>query len=347
VLSQVASEAPDPFALSLQGGLMACSAVATAVQLQVPDALADEPQTIEVLAEKTNTHAPSLYLLLRALAGIGIFVEVDQETHTFAHTTRSRALQAGTDGSMVDLVSIWAAEYQWDAWRNLAHTIRTGRPALEVVYGEQANIWTYLQGHPEDAQVFQRGLTANANLVIPAILSTSAFSSIRRLVDVGSGYGQLGLALLERYPEMDVTLFDRPTVIAQAQKHLSALPETIASRCTTMAGDFFIAIPTERDGYVLKNVLMDWSDRDYLQILRCCRAAMDPDKGRLIIIEPVIGPETPFTLFFSLQMAMMMKAARHRTLEEHQALFEQAGFRLARTHHLGLEQMMLEGTPIV
>lgn len=339
--------APDPFALSLQSGLMVCGAVSAAVQLHLPDALGMEPQSVEALAQKTGTHAPSLYLLLRALAGIGIFVEVESETHAFAHTERSRALQTGAEGGMADLVALWGSGYQWDAWKHLAHTIRTGKPALEVVYGDQANLWTYFNQHPQDAHVFQRGLTTNATLVLPAILATVDFSTTRHLVDVGGGHGQLSLALLEQYPEMDVTLFDRPAIITQAQERIQALPERIASRYTTVSGNFFVTVPTGGDCYVLKNVLMDWSNDEYLQILQCCRAAMDPDGGRLVVIEPVIGQAqgTPFTLFFSLQMAMMMKAARHRTLEEHQALFAQAGFHLTRAQTLGLEQMVLEGSP--
>ncbi|HVU70498.1 MAG TPA: hypothetical protein VHD63_25460, partial [Ktedonobacteraceae bacterium] len=67
--------------------------------------------------------------------------------------------------------------------------------------------------------------------------------------------------------------------------------------------------------------------------------------GRVLVVEPVIGHTTPFTLFFSLQMAAMMRAARHRTLEEHQSLFAQAGFSLRQVRPLGLETLLLEGVP--
>jgi hypothetical protein len=44
-------------------------------------------------------------------------------------------------------------------------------------------------------------------------------------------------------------------------------------------------------------------------------------------------------------MAIMMRAARHRTQAEHQALFAAAGWSLVRAQALGLEQMLLEGRP--
>src|SRR6185437_11862887 len=102
-------EMSDPFALALQSGLMVCSAVATAVQLHLPDVLEEEPLTIEMLAQKTGTHAPSLLLLMRALACLTIFAEVDKQIPTFVHTERSRALRQDAEGGMAALVALWGA----------------------------------------------------------------------------------------------------------------------------------------------------------------------------------------------------------------------------------------------
>jgi O-methyltransferase domain/Dimerisation domain len=335
-------DAPDPIAFSLQCGLMVTSAVNTAVKLGLADRLDEGPKTIEELARETESHAPSLYLLLRALAGINIFEEVDEQTHTFANTASSRLLR---NSEMADLVRLWGAGYQWDAWKNLSYTIQTGRPALETIYGKGTNIWTYLTTiSPQEGETFQRGLTVVSNLLIPAILATYNFSDLTHIVDVGGGHGNLCVSLLKAYPELTATLFDRPSIIEHVQKK-PIRDEEIASRYSQVAGDFFESVPAGGDCYILKNVMMDWPDQEYLRILECCRQAMDERTGRVLVIEPVISQETPFTKFFSLQMAMMMKAARHRTLEEHRSLFAAAGFHLTRANPLGLEQMLLEGRP--
>ncbi len=339
-------ETPDPFALSLQSGLMVASAVLAAVKLRLPDVLSDEPQTVEELARATGTHAPTLLLFLHALASIEIGKEVDPAAHTFVHTERSRALCQQQEPGMADLVELWGAPYQWDAWRNLDYTVRTGRPALEVSWGMHTTIWSYLDQNPLERKTFQRALAANASLILPAVLASYDFSAIRYLVDVGGGQGSLCLALLSRYPDLQATLFERPGVIAQAQTRVRTLPAPLAARYHLVDGDFFAAVPAGAECYVLKNVLMDWRDAAALEILKRCRQAMDPQRGRLLVIEPVLGPDTPFTRFFSLQMAMLMHAARHRSLEEHRALFAQAGFELCYTTSLGLEQMLLEGRPV-
>ncbi len=46
-------------------------------ELGIADLLCDGPLTVDSLAEKTGTHARTLYRLLRALSSVGIFVETD------------------------------------------------------------------------------------------------------------------------------------------------------------------------------------------------------------------------------------------------------------------------------
>jgi hypothetical protein len=277
-------------------------------------------------------------LLLHALAGIGIFAETDE--HTFCHTDRSRSLQSHTTASIVKL---WSAPYQWQAWSCLSHTIRTGQPALEASSGD-ANIWDYLTDHPQEMTIFQHGLTAVSNLVIPALFGAYDFSMFKQVVDIGGGHGNLIVSLLTHYPQLSGTLFDRPSVVEQARLHMrERLSQEILSRYLFAGGDFLQAIPSRGDCLILKNVLMDWSDDDYRRLLQNCRQSLVTPSGRVLIIESVQqGAETPFTGFFTLQMAMMMKAARHRTIEEHRVLLQAAGFSLTLVIPLGMEQMLLE-----
>jgi len=327
---------PEPLALELQSGLMVAAAVNAAVQLGLPDVL-NQPKTVAQLAQESATHGPSLLILLRALASIGIFVEIDPDKHLFAPTDRSLLLSSQ---NMAPLVRLWGADYQWESWKNLAHTIKTGRPALEMAYGEGTTIWSYLSEHPEQAAIFQQGLRTNATLVLPALLATYDFSAVQIVADIGGGYGGLCLALLERYPHLQAILFERKEVIDQVSAY--GLPPLLRDRYELQAGNFFLKLPAHLDCYVFKNVLMDWSNEDYVRILRRCTEVMKPG-GRVLIVEPVLaGTQTPFTSFFSLQMAMMMRLAHHRTLEEHRSLAREAELTLIRAKPLGLEQMVIE-----
>ena len=63
-------------------------AVAIACELELADLLADAPLHVDELAKRTNTHAPSLFRVLRALECTGIFAQVSPKV--FANTPASQ-----------------------------------------------------------------------------------------------------------------------------------------------------------------------------------------------------------------------------------------------------------------
>lgn len=70
--------AQSPFEefLAISAGFIRYQAFRTAAELEIADHLASGPLSVEDLASRTNTHAPSLFRLLRALESTGIFKQV-------------------------------------------------------------------------------------------------------------------------------------------------------------------------------------------------------------------------------------------------------------------------------
>src|SRR3990172_11729764 len=73
-----------------------CS-VGAAAQLELADLLVDGPLHVDVLAERTRTHAPSLFRMLRALESTGIFTQLSPRV--FANTPTSECLRRHAPGS--------------------------------------------------------------------------------------------------------------------------------------------------------------------------------------------------------------------------------------------------------
>src|SRR5262249_25308811 len=74
--SERAAPTPVEQLLGVINGLSQSRALAVAAELELADVLAAGPLHVDVLAGKTRTHALSLFRLLRALASLGIFVQV-------------------------------------------------------------------------------------------------------------------------------------------------------------------------------------------------------------------------------------------------------------------------------
>src|SRR4051794_21281654 len=78
-------------------GFRVTQMIYVAAKLGIADLLREGPRTADELAAETGTHGPSLYRLLRALAGFRIFAEDEQGR--FGLTPLAELLQTGLPGS--------------------------------------------------------------------------------------------------------------------------------------------------------------------------------------------------------------------------------------------------------
>ena len=148
-------ELPPPVRMiELLGGFRISQALYTAAVLGVADQLVPGPAAVEVLAAQAGAHAPSLYRLLRTLAGVGAFTE--PEPGVFALTPLGQTLTSSHPGSLRDLAIMWM-ETHYVPFADLTHTVRTGQPAAEHLYGEP--FFTWLSHHPEHAARFTGAMT--------------------------------------------------------------------------------------------------------------------------------------------------------------------------------------------
>jgi hypothetical protein len=333
---------PPPQALfDLLHGHWAARAIQVATSLRVPDALQDGPKSIEDLARMTETHPPSLYRLLRALASVGVFEEV--EPRIFAHNEFSRFFQSSQPISLHNLARMMNAHWHWQTWGEMEYSIRTGKPVFEQLYGMDR--WQYFEQHPEEGQIFDAGISNFSRLVDRAIAAAYDFSGSKALVDVGGGHGSLLLTILAANPALKGMLFDRAEVLDAARHFVEQAG--LNGRCQLVSGDMFVGVPAGADVYLLKEIIHNWDDEHACQILRNCRKAMQPDQ-RVLLADNLIRPggkETSFAKFLDLEMLMGF-VGKERTAEEFQALLETSGFLLRKIIPTHSPLVLVEGIAV-
>ena len=330
---------PPATLLQMMTGYWVSQALHVAAKLGIADLLADGPVDCEDLAAATDTHAPSLQRVLRALASVGVFTEVSPGS--FALTPLAELLRTETPGSMRALAIMYAEE-QYRAWGELLHSVRTGEMAFDHQFG--MGYFEYLAQHPEADRVFNEAMTGWTHQLVGAVVDTYDFSPFKTIVDVGGGYGSLLAAILRSNPGTRGILFDLPHVIARAEEQLVAAG--VADRCTFVGGDFFAAVPTGGDAYVLSQILHDWDDKRCVAILGQCRRAM-PDHGKLLVVELVLpeGDEPFLGKWLDLHMLVLL-GSRERTAAEYDTLFRAAGFKLARVVPTPPGPSVVEAVPV-
>jgi len=324
----------------LIGGFRISQAIGVAAELGIADLLANGPRSSSELAQATGSHPRALYRLLRALASIGIFTEVEPER--FGLTPMAEVLQTDAPGSQRDTARYTASDVMWPAWGQLGYSIRTGETAFQHVHG--LDVWDYRRQHPTADAIFNSALTSGSSLQAAAIAAAYDFSGFGTLMDVAGGHGLLLTTILSANPTLRGILAEQPHVVASARPIVEQ--SGVADRCTVVEVDFFASVPSGADAYILKWIIHDWGDERALAILKNCREAMGQD-GTLLLAEVVIPPgDTPSPGKFGDLQMMVGPGGQERTEQEFRALFEAAGFRLTRIVPTRSPLSVIEGKPI-
>ncbi len=321
-------------------GFMISQAIAVAAKLGIADLLKEQPRTAEELANASKAHAPSLNRLLRMLTSVGIFAE--DTNRKFQQTPLSELLRSDHPRSARAFAIMSGSPFFWRSWAELQQAVMSGHSAFEHAFG--ASIFEYLAAHPDDAEVFNAGMTSASVNDAAAVVAAYDFSRFDRVVDVGGGHGGLLRAILSANPKLRGVLADRPAVVAGAEALRTG---EMADRCEFTGVDFFSSVPGGADAYIMRWIIHDWNDEDSLKILRNCRTAIRRD-GTLLIVDSVLKPpnEPDPGKLMDLNMLVLAPGGRERTEAEFAALLRQADFSLTRVIPTAGELSIIESQPV-
>ena len=335
----MAGEVPSSDALRrMLHGYQVSQALYVAATLGIADLVAGGQRSVEDLAERTQTHAPTLYRLLRLLASVGVFAEDD--AGRFGLTPLAECLRSDVPGSQRAWAIMVCGPPFWSSWGELLFSVRTGETAFPKVHG--MSNWDYRAQHPEEGAIFDAAMTANTALESAAVAEGYDFSGTGVLADVGGGHGLLLATILAANGSMRGILFDQPQVVAGASALLARAG--VADRCDIIGGDFFASVPSGADAYLLKSIIHDWDDEQAVAILRTCRSALGAG-AKLLLVERIIRPgNTPDPTKFMDVLMLVMAGGRERTTDDFERLYAAAGFRLTHVVPTGVALSIIEGT---
>lgn len=324
--------------LQLLNGAHVAGAVSCLARLGIPDLLEAGPRSAEDLARQIGAQPQALYRLMRATACVGVLSEGPDGK--FSETPLSAVLRKNAHPSLRNLAIMGGREWHGQGWSRLEYCVRTGKQALDQVYGMP--IFQYLTQHPDEAQIFDDTMTELSAIDGPAVADAYSFDGIRSIVDVAGGHGFLLATILARNPQMRGTLYDAPHVIEGAK---SGPLKPLMERCTLTSGDMFSSVPDGGDAYIMKHIIHDWPDDLCLKILRACRKNVTL-KGKLLVVDSVIQPGNDFSpsKFLDLQM-LIFPGGRERTEKEFRELLAAGGWQVNRIIPTRAPDSIVEGIP--
>ena len=215
-------------------------------------------------------------------------------------------------------------------YRDLSDPVALMRNESET---ELSSFWPYVLGQSDDADpdvvaAYSELMAASQHLVAEETLDAVSLSGLTGLTDIGGGTGVFLGHVAQRYPSLNLHLFDLPGVIDAAQ--IARRNPAIA----TTAGSFLTdALPVHGDAVSLIRVLYDHDDDTVARLLARVSTALPPG-GRIIVSEPMSGGDAPCRAgdaYFGFY-TMAMTTGRPRSPAQHIQLLNAAGFTAARRH---------------
>lgn len=315
---------PEVGLLELASGFMGTHVVYAVAKLGIADVLADESLSADEIAAETGADPDATQRLLRAGAMFGLFTE--ESGGRYGLTAVGGGLRSGTPGSLLPVVLMIGDPLYQGPWGRLAHSVRTGGPAVEVAPGRQ--LWDYLDDDPEFAATFHQAMTCLTDLDWPAVAAAYDFTPYSTVVDIGGGQGRLLALVLGASPHAKGVLQEREALAGAAEAQLREAG--VLSRCRIDAGSFFETAPSDGDLYLLRRVIHDFDDEQAVAILSTVRRQM-PKGATLLLLDSVVPPgSTPhFAKTLDLDMLIFV-GGRERTEQQFRSLLDRAGFRLTR-----------------
>jgi hypothetical protein len=311
--------------MQMVSGKWISQALATAVELGIPDQLGKGAKPVSELARKAGASEDGVYRLLRALASVGVFSE--GAGRRFKLTPIGQLLRSDQPGNHAGYVRFTGHDSTWRPWGQLAHSVRTGQPAFDLVFGMP--VFEYFAKNPEPAAIFDHAMSALSTAESQAVADAYDFAKIGTLMDVAGGHGMLLASLLKKNRKMKGVLFDLPHVTAGAAATFAKAG--VASRVSVASGDFFSELPSGADAIIMKHIIHDWDDEAARKILGACHRALG-GRGKLLIADAVVPPgNTPhFGKLLDLEMLALTPRGRERTKAEFTTLLRSSGFKIAR-----------------
>ena len=313
---------PNVRLFELAASIVPAKALGVVAELGVADHLGDQPVPVDTLAAATGTNADALYRILRLLATMGVFSELDGRR--FGHTDMSRALRSDDPAKARAAVRMITGGPMWKGFGAMDTSVTTGDTAWPAVMGEP--IFDWMSKEPEAAALFNDAMVGIHGGEVPAVAAAYPFTGT--VVDVGGGVGNMIAHVLQAHPDTRGVVFDLPHATEAARQRLAAAG--LAERASVVAGSFFEGVPAGGDAYILSHIIHDWDEARAVTILGHCRAAKNPG-GKVLIVEMVVTPPNVPHPGKMLDIVMLtIPGGRERTEEEYRELLAKAGLRLTR-----------------
>ncbi|NXT63601.1 ASML protein, partial [Chaetops frenatus] len=319
-VSQSASKLPSKI-LELMDGFRASKALFVASKLKIFDHLKDKgPMKAVDIANYIGTSVCGTERLLDACASLGLLEKTPQG---YSNTDSANTYLTSDGKYSLHGYIIHSNDHLWPLFTNLESAVKEGSRQNHRAFGKKADdVFKDYYHSQEVKQRFMAAMHSIAHLTARDVATAFDLSQFKSACDLGGCTGALAHELVQVYPNLKVTVFDLPEVIANTSYFQPSGQHTAS--VTFVSGDFFKDNLPEADLYILSRVLHDWPDEKVHVLLSKISAVCRPGSA-LLVAETVLDEQKTHPSVAVLQ-SLSMTEGKQRSGSEYKQLLEKYGF---------------------
>jgi ubiquinone/menaquinone biosynthesis C-methylase UbiE len=301
-------------------GYYASQTLHAAVELEVFTKLAGKRSTVAEASKVLGLHPRPTEKLLNACVALDL-LEIDNGQY-YNSPLAENFLVKGKLGYYGHYVSMMVEQF-YDSWSMLKEALIRNQPVTDF-FPEKVH------KDEKTAQKFTTAVHDSANSRAEALLSDPAldFSEANNMLDIGCGSGGMAIAFAQKYPHLEIVIFDMPTVCEVAKQFISQ--SAAQDRIKLWPGNFLEdELPKGFDIVVIANVFHILGADECQYLLDKAFLSLNP--GGLIVILDVLmnddkrGPFMP--ALFALTMFLITRNGATYSGAEIKQWLQEKGFR--------------------
>jgi predicted O-methyltransferase YrrM len=262
----------------------------SAIELRVFSHLT-ERISADSLAGTIGTHPDNTRLFLDALAANDL---ITKRGGLYGNTPVAETFLVEGRPTYIGGVLADDAEWMLPALDNLTALVRSG-PASDVRRAHSL-------APPQEAEVRANSQRSGFAQQAAAMISElPEFPRMRKMLDLGSGAGLVGLAIVAAHPTMTGVLFDRPEVAAVAERFVCEYE--LQDRVTTAGGDFSTDSIGEGYDLVWTSYTLNFFRDNLDPVMRKVHAALRPGGVCACVAEGLTCERTRPTPLINMMLA--------------------------------------------
>lgn len=267
--------------------------------------------TCSELASKLKLHEDALERLLDSLVNLNL---LQKEDKTYYNTYNASKYLVKGKNSYVGYVALYHKS-RYDVWGQLDKSLKTGNPIASA---------SFLAPDKEQINNYARAMSSRAQLEVNDVLEHIDLSDCKRLLDLGGAPGTFAFAFANKYPTLDITVFDLETMMEISKEITHSHPNI-----HPISGNFDSDPIGENYCGVFMSQILDSLGRKsvedlFVKVFNALR------KGGKVIIRDYIlqdnNTKSEVSMFRSLNVLLTTNVGRLYNFEDYLFMLKQAGF---------------------